>query len=322
MRFKNLDLNLLVAFDALLTEESVSRAGEKINLSQSAMSAALRRMREYFGDELFVTIGRRTRPTALALELAEPVRRILGDVNTNIIGREPFDPETSDRMFSIAASDYFTRVVLSKFIPRLREIARNICIDIWPVTGSSTVTSFANGEIDVFVSVDKALLPDLPTAKIWTEDFVGIAWKDNQYIGETLTLDNFRDLGHVAVRLGIYRATPIDEIFVTQAGISRRIEVTTGAFDQIPELLVGTPRIAMLQRRLANHYAEILPIRVMDLPFKKSPIQVSMQWHRHNSSDAGLKWLRAALLKWCSAHRDNLTFKKFEETPIADWRLD
>jgi len=191
MRFKKLDLNLLVALDALLTEGSVSRAADKMNLSQSAMSAALRRMRDYFGDELFVTIGRKTKPTALALELAEPVRRILNEINADIISREPFDPLTSQRSIAIAASDYVMRVVLTKFLPQLKQVAPNMRVDIWPITGSNTLTSFANGEIDMLISVEPILSPDLPTDELYSEDFVGIAWAENEEIGEVVTTDDF-----------------------------------------------------------------------------------------------------------------------------------
>jgi len=298
MRFKNLDLNLLVALDALLTEESVSRAAEKMNLSQSAMSAALRRMRAYFEDDLFVTVGRQTKPTALALELAEPVRRVLKEVNTDIISREPFNPSTSLRSIDIAASDYVTRVVLARFLPYLKQKAPHLRLDIWPITGSTTLTSFANGEIDLLITVEAVLNPDLPMQEIFTEDFVAISWSDNEDIGDTLTLADFARLGHVAVRLGAYRATPIDEQYVLQAGINRRIEITVGAFDLIPELVVGTPRIAMLQRRLAEHYAQTLPIRIMELPFAFNPIMVAMQWHRHNTTDPAQSWFRDTLTKW------------------------
>jgi len=301
MRFKRLDLNLLVALDALLTEGSVSRAADKMNLSQSAMSAALRRMRDYFGDELFVTIGRQTKPTALALELAEPVRRILNEINADIISREPFDPLTSRRSIAVAASDYVMRVVLAKFLTHLKQAAPHMRVDIWPLTGSTTLTSFANGEIDMLISVGPILNPDLPTGELYTEKFVGIAWSDNDEIGDVVTLDDFVRLGHVAVRLGSYRATAIDENFLVQAGIERRIEVTTGAFDQIPELVVGTPRIAMLQRRLALHYTQTLPIRMFELPFEVPPIRVGMQWHRHNASDSAHNWFREQLTDWVNA---------------------
>jgi len=256
---------------------------------------------DYFGDELFVTIGRKTKPTALALELAEPVRRILNEVNADIISREPFDPLTSQRSIAIAASDYVTRVVLAKFLPHLKQTAPNMRIDIWPITGSTTLTNFANGEIDMLISVEPVLSPDLPTQELFVEDFVGIAWSENSEIGATLTLDDFVRLGHVAVRLGTYRATPFDEQYVIAAGIDRRIELTVGAFDQIPELIVGTPRIATLQRRLALHFAQTLPIRLYELPFEVAPMRVGMQWHRHNASDAAQRWFREQLTKWIEA---------------------
>lgn len=298
MRFKNLDLNLLVALDVLLAEESVSRAAEKINLSQSAMSAALQRLRDYFGDELFVTIGRKTRPTPLALELAEPVRRVLNAVSSEIISREPFDPASSERSFRLAASDYFTRVALTRFIPMLQRIAPGVRVDIWPVTGSNTLASFSRGDIDFMISVSSVLLPNLPVRTLWSEDFVCIAWTGNTELGDVLTREDFARMGHVAVRLGTLRATPIDESIVSKAGIQRRIEVIAGAFDLIPELIVGTTRIAMLQRQLADHYRKVIPIRVYELPWQVTPFEVAIQWHKHGDSDPANLWFRKTLFDW------------------------
>jgi len=298
MRFNDLDLNLLVALDALLTEQSVSRAAERINLSQSAMSAALRRLREYFADELFVTAGRTTRPTAFAQELAEPIRRILADVQSNVIFRQPFDPRTSKRSFAIAASDYMVRVCLVEFAGALQKSAPNVQLDLWPVTGPNTLAKFTAGEIDILFTLKDLLLPDLPMVELATEDFVVVAWSENDRIGETLTLENFETLGHVMVRLGVYRATPIDESFVSGAGVRRRCEITVSAFDQIPDFVVGTQRIAMLQRRLAERYATVLPLRILDLPFWMPQVTIGMQWHRHNTSDVAHKWLRKTFIDW------------------------
>ncbi|NLR97368.1 LysR family transcriptional regulator [Rhizobium sp. P38BS-XIX] len=298
MRFNNLDLNLLVALDALLTEQSVSRAAQRINLSQSAMSAALGRLREYFGDELFVTVGRVTRPTAFAQDLAAPIRRILTDIQGSVIFRQPFDPRTSRRSFAVAASDYMVRVYLVEFARALQNLAPNVQLDLWPVTGSNTIAKFTAGEIDILFTLKDLLLPDLPIVGLATEDFVVVAWSENDAIGETLTLENFETLGHVTVRLGIYRATPIDESFVSNAGVRRRCEITVSAFDQIPDFIVGTQRIAMLQRRLAEKYATVLPLRILELPFSMPQVAIGMQWHHHSTSDAAHIWLRETFIDW------------------------
>lgn len=292
MRFNKLDLNLLVALDALLTEESVSRAAEKIHLSQSAMSAALRRLREFFNDELFVVVGRRMRPTPLALELAIPVQRILHEVQADVIQREPFDPKTSERLVSIAASDYAIRVFLPAITEQLQRDAPNIRLDIWPLTGTNILAKFAAGDIDLVITLDQNLQSDLPKAGLYTEDFVVIAWDQNDEISQGLTLEDYERLGHVVVQLGSYRTASIDEIFISERGIKRRAEIIVGAFDHAPDFVVKTRKIATIQRRLATRFAATMPLRIHELPFEAPTLDIGMQWHRHNTADAAHSWFR------------------------------
>lgn len=297
MRFNKLDLNLLVALDALLTEESVSKAAEKVHLSQSAMSAALRRLREFFQDELFVVVGRRMRPTPLALELAVPVRKVLTDVQAEVIQREPFDPLTTERSFSIAASDYLIRVFLSGIAENLQHEAPNLRLDIWPLTGSNTLAKFAAAEIDLIISLDQNLQNELPKVDLYSEDFVVISWDQNTAFTGSLSQQDYENLGHVVVRLGSYRMAPIDEVFISEMGIKRRAEIIVGAFDHAPDFVVNTQRLATIQRRLATHFAATMPIRIHEIPFETPRLKIGMQWHRHNTADAAHRWLRESIQK-------------------------
>lgn len=292
MRYNKLDLNLLVALDALLAEQSVSKAAEKISLSQSAMSAALKRLREFFDDDLFVTVGRKTRPTQRALELAGPLRRLLTDLQTEIIFKEPFDPVRSDRSFSIAASDYVIRVYLPLLSERMSAQAPKMRLELWPLTGSNTLEKVNEGEIDLLITLDEYLSPKLPKKRLFAEEFVAIAWTDNPELSGSLSASDYLRLGHVVVRLGVYRIKPVDEILLSEAGVMRRAEVVVGAFDQLPEYVVNTTRIATLQRRLAEKYAAFMPLRIFDVPFKIANPVMSMQWLSHSTADAAHAWFR------------------------------
>ncbi len=132
MHFHKLDLNLLVALDTLLEEKSVSRAADRLNLSQSAMSSALSRLRDYFGDELLIPVGRRMEPTALALSLASPVRDILQRIRTTVQTRPSFDPGTAQRRFRIMTSDYLIEVLLAEAVRELAVIAPVIQLQVLP----------------------------------------------------------------------------------------------------------------------------------------------------------------------------------------------
>ena len=132
MHFQKLDLNLLVALDALIEERSVSRAADRLNLSQSAMSSALSRLREYFGDELLVPVGRRMEPTALALNLAPAIREILQRIRVTIQARPSFDPATAERRFRVMTSDYLVEVLLADVLRELADTAPGIQMQILP----------------------------------------------------------------------------------------------------------------------------------------------------------------------------------------------
>lgn len=292
MRFERLDLNLLVAFDAITTEGSVTRAAEKLYLSQSAMSSALGRLRDFFGDELFVRVGRDQRPTPLAEELAEPVRELLRDVQANIIRRQPFDPKTSTQAFSIAASDFMTQVVVSDLARYLTEVAPHIRLDLVPLRGETVRRRFFAGEIDFLLCPQSVMLPDLPYERLFSENFVVVACADHWRDTKRLSRDALASAGHVAIRLGAQQAPGLDENLCIDAGITRQVEVTVGAFDHVAPFVVGTKRIAILQRRMAAKIQAQMPLKIFELPIENHGFTEVFQWQTFNANSTAHTWFR------------------------------
>jgi DNA-binding transcriptional LysR family regulator len=168
MRFKGLDLNLLVAFDALLETRSVSRAAERLNLSQPATSAALARLRDYFGDEILVSHGKRMHPTTHAEALLPKVREFLSGVDALIASSIEFDPATSQRTFRVIASDYMAAAVLAPLIRRLAWQAPQVRIEIVaPDTRSDSLLD--GGHVDVVISPAEFIESDHPTELLFEE---------------------------------------------------------------------------------------------------------------------------------------------------------
>lgn len=292
MRFERLDLNLLVAFDAIITEGSVTGAAEKLHLSQSAMSSTLGRLRDFFGDDLVIRVGREQRITPLAEELVGPVRAVLKDIQSNIIRRQPFNPKTSTQSFSIASSDYMTQVVLSDLAQELAKIAPNVRLSIIPLRGESIRRRVLRGEIDFLLCPQSIMLPDLPYERLFSEDFsvIGCAshWNDTS----VLSKEDFETAGHVVIRLGAQQSPGLEELICMDAGINRRAEITVGAFDHVAPFVLGSDRLAMMQRGMAELVASQMAIKVFEVPFENQIFTEVLQWQPINANSSAHVWLR------------------------------
>jgi len=295
MDFSGLDLNLLVALDALFVEKSVSRAGERLHLSQSATSGALARLRDAFRDPLLVQVGRRMTLTPLAEGLVVPVRDFLIQAEAILNNSPAFDPGTSNRKFRLLMSDYAQTVVMTEALPRLQQLAPGVTIEIVPIVGEHA-DALERGEIDLALGPATYLVPGHPSERLYEDRFICLAWSGNKQLAEDLSLETYLRLGHVVVRFGKHRELPtFDEWFTRHLGHERRIEVVTTAFNLVPQLLIGTSRIATVHRRLAIFYQRFLPLRIIAPPLEIPKFEQFMQWHRSRDRDPGCVWLRSVL---------------------------
>jgi DNA-binding transcriptional LysR family regulator len=295
MDFGGLDLNLLVALDALFAEKSVSRAGERLHLSQSATSGALARLRQAFHDPLLVQVGRNMTLTPLAEGLIEPVRDFLLQAETIVNNSPAFDPATSKRKFRLMMSDYVETVVMTDAVPRLQKLAPGICLEILSNL-DERLESLERGEIDLSIMPTQYLVSGHPSEPLFDDEFICVAWSGNTQVKNELSLETYLSLGHVVVRFGRTQQVPtFDEWFVENFGHRRRIDVITTAFNLVPQLLIGTSRIATLHRRLASFHERYLPLKLVAPPLAIPRLEESMQWHRSRDRDPGTVWLRSVL---------------------------
>ncbi|MEY2925936.1 MAG: hypothetical protein RL367_413 [Pseudomonadota bacterium] len=289
MRFQRLDLNLLVALDALLDERSVSLAAERIFLSQSATSSALGRLRDYFGDDLLVVKGRQMVLTSRAEELVEPVRAVLEQIRTTISVSPPFDPATCERTIRIMGSDYMTEVLLTQVLARVAEDAPHMRFEIQPMI-EGPVDSLERGLIDLLLSVDFAMITDHPSQILFDDDYVVIGCANNPAMAGPMTRDLYFSLGHVTARFSKSRVPAFDDWFMRRQKQQRRVEVVAPSFLSIPGLVVGSKRIATIHRRHSRRIADHLPLAVRELPLVMPPIREAVQWHLSNNNDAAIRW--------------------------------
>ncbi len=300
MRFKHLDLNLLVALDVLLEEQNITRAAERLHMTQSATSGVLGRLRTYFEDDLLVQVGRKMMLTPLARDLEIPVREVLLKIQTSITAKPVQDIAESKRHFRIMASDYLISVLFAEVI---REINRHAPLMTFELIspGETAREMLMRGEVDLMIAPDHYIVKEHPSQLLFEEQHVCVVCQDNQAVGERLTLEQYLELGHVSVVFGRSRTPGIEEWFMSEYGCKRRLEVITHDFNTLPQLVIGTQRVATVHGRLARLYARNLPLRIVAPPVNLPAMQEYMSWHRSLDRDPVLAWLREKLLEMASA---------------------
>lgn len=295
MRFQKLDLNLLVALDALLRERSISRAAEHLHLSQSAMSSSLARLRTYFEDDLLVHVGRKLELTSRAEVLKDAVRDILMRVDTTIATAPQFDPSASDRRFQLAVSDYTAATLIPHVLALAEKQSRTVRFDLIPVPGRPQ-HALESGDADLMVISRTHALPDHPAEMLYEEGLCCLVCNSSSFAqsGE-LTLAQYTTAGHVAVQPPAMDKPMLESWFKQRYVKAERIEVTTFSFVSAPYLVVGTERIAIMHGRLARIACKALPVTLFPLPTPPLRLEQVQQWHRHRSRDPGLLWLRGLM---------------------------
>lgn len=290
MRFNKLDLNLLVALDALLHESSIGRAADRLHMSQSAMSSALARLRAYFDDPLLVQVGRRMEITPRAEALRDPVREVLMRVDTTIAIQPEFHPWTSDREFRILVSDY----TLSSLVPHFMMLAHSQSRTLrfrWLPQVEKPYRVLERGDADLVIFPRQYCNEDHPVEHLWNEEFVCVVCNQSEHARVPLTLERYAAAGHVIMQ-PVDAAPSFESVFLQRHGTVRRVEATTYSFMSVTTMLVNTERIATVHRRLARIAQRVTPVTLLPPPMPIPVMDQSMQWHRSRSHDLGLVWLR------------------------------
>jgi len=294
MRFNKLDLNLLVVLDALLATRSVSRAAERLFLSQPATSLALGRLRDYFDDELLVPVGKTLVLTPLAEQLIKPVRDVLLQIQTVTRARPSFDPATATRRFTIESSDYVITVLLSEVVRRAARLAPLMQFDLRAIS-PQTPEHLDSGGIELLIAPEFAVVPGHPAEALFEDTFSCLVCEDHFAADEAISTEVYFAAGHVGVEWGGGRRITYDAKLLAGGKRMRRQDVIAPNFTLVPELLVGTGRIATLPTRLARHMASRFPLRVVPCPVAIPRFAENVQWHKYQERDPAIAWLRELL---------------------------
>ncbi len=295
MRYRRLDLNLLVALDAILTERSVTRAASKLCLTQPAVSGSLARLREYFEDPLIVQVGRQMELTPLAQALGVSIRAIMLQIDNAIATDPKFDATVNKRHFIIAATDYVIEVLLLGLLRDLSRSAPGLTFEFRQFSAQSAQELQA-GEVDLVIGPEIDVRSEHPHVPVFEDTYVVVACRDNPIVSSGMTFDEYMGLGHVVFR-GERQGQPwLERWFVKQYGDSRRIEVSVPSFLLLPSFLTGTNRIATLQARLAHKLAGSAPLKVVEAPLQLPRLVEVLQWNAQRDVDPALSWLREQVI--------------------------
>ena len=296
MRIYNLDLNLLIALNALLEEQSVTNAARRVHLSQPAISNALRRLREHFSDPLLVRAGREMMLTPLAARLREPIRDALLELEGLLFDAQDFDPAQLTRTIRVSASDYMTTLVLARLLRRLDREAPGVTVSVLAPSRLG-LRSFQTGDVDLLTLPIRLARAKHPREELLRDTWALAVWSENPLVEDSLSSAQLKRLRHAIP--GFYSAEPtyFPYRLLREAGAAEHVGIVMPSFTQLLESIPGTRQVATVPRRLATAFARRLPLKVLESPIDLPPLIEVVQWHRQRDHDPVLRWLRGLLME-------------------------
>jgi len=292
-----LDLNLLKALDALLDERNVTRAAARLGLTQPAMSGMLTRLRDSFGDPLFVRAQRGIVPTQRALELACPIKHLLADVEA-LLQPKAFDPAQARLTFTVAATDYALRAIAVPFLAALKQHAPQVRVSLVPVEDAKVQSQLERGEIDLALMTPQCTPPDLHARRLFDERYVCALRAGHPALAAdgTLSLEDFCDLDHAMVSYSGGGFRGVTDEALEALGRSRRVSLSVKSFLVVPEILRSSDMVAVVPSRLV---VGVSGLTICEPPLPVPGFTKTAAWHERSHRDAGQRWLRQLLFETC-----------------------
>jgi len=284
------ELNLLVIFDTIMTEKSITRAAERLSMTQPAVSNAVARMRANWKDDLFVKDGRNIQPTTYAKNLWDQIRGPLHDINKAV---EPgtFDPKTAKRTFRVAVADIVVDTVWLDMRQLFEKEAPGINLHAVPYTIVNTEKILEDADVDLVVSATLPMPGRILSTHLFDSYHLCVMRKDHPLAKSNLSIEEFAAADHLLISLSGDSYGPTDQA-LQQLGLSRRVAFTVNHFASAAPLIMNSDLISILPCGAIHKYVASGKLSVTKPPVEIPPTAVSMLWHKRQDQDAGLKWLR------------------------------
>ncbi|MFL5266792.1 MAG: LysR family transcriptional regulator [Stellaceae bacterium] len=294
MDIRAVDLNLLKAFDALTNERAVTRAADRIGLSQPAMSHALSRLRGLFADDLFVRTPTGMEPTARAREITPLVAAAIEHIEAALNLGIGFDPAKSTGIFTAGMAEYAEVALVGRLADAFARQAARATLRLTPLTGANAAEQLDRGAIDVAIAHLNTLPTHIESILLLRDPFVVVTRRGHPIAGQTLSIEAYAALNHILVSPRGDTSGALDRILV-DFGLRRRIALLVATYLALPVALAASDLVATVPSRTARQIAATAKIEIMPLPIDFS-MTVSMAWHRRAASEPAQAWFRSQLI--------------------------
>ncbi|WP_343616361.1 LysR family transcriptional regulator [Novosphingobium sp.] len=284
-----MDLNLLVVFEAILRERSITRAGQRLGLSQPAMSHALNRLRHRMKDQLFVRSPQGMVPTPLGERLADPVRHALTELRSVLHGEE-FLPETARQRFVIAVSNYAAIAFVGPILQRARALAPQVRFSFRPSGTLDVPDLLDRGELDLALVAHAPLLQRFQSRQLIEEDFVGVARRGHPVLEGSPDVTRFAAMAHLAISSSGDDLTRLDAL-LAERGLSRQI-AAEAPYLSAGAVLTQSDMVAVVARHIGEEFQRAYPVQLFELPVQPQPLVATMVWQSRFQDQPAHRWLR------------------------------
>jgi LysR family transcriptional regulator, mexEF-oprN operon transcriptional activator len=297
----NFDLNLLVILHVLLEERSVTRTGERLGRTQSAISNALKRLRDHLDDPLLVRTPEGLSPTPRAARLQPMVARIVQDAGACIARTSDFDAATAQAQFAIGAPDRFSLPIFLPFLEHVGRVAPGIVLNLRVTDGDYAIRLIEADEIDLAIGWFDATPPHLACSFAFEDRFVCLCRADHPLLeqGRRPALADILRFSHLVVSSTGDRRAAFDSV-LDRFGHARSIAATVMSFTIVPELLLKSDLVGVFTHRTAEYFVERYPLVSVPVPLEVEPIANHLIWHRRFERDRAHAWLRAQIALACA----------------------
>ena len=290
---RELDLNLLIALDVLITEASVTKAAERLNMSQSTMSYSLKRLRTILNDDILIRTSREMEVTPYARQISDRIRQILVEIQSTLLEKETFNPATAKETFKIAAGDYVEATIGLTLIKQLTTQAPGIRIRISNLEKENVLDTLDDNRIDIVINPGLPIKSWHVEENLYREEFVCVFRDDNSV--DEISLTDYLERPHILVSLRDDFQGSYDKILENQQ-MSRRIVWSTTHFMAVPFLVANSNCVALIPNRMAQQCAKAMNLKLLPPPIEIEGFTISMVWHQRNRNNLAHQWLRQQIV--------------------------
>jgi DNA-binding transcriptional LysR family regulator len=298
MNLANFDLNLMIIFDAIYRESSLTLAGQRLHLTQPAMSHALGRLRVAFNNPLFIRQGHQMVPTPLAEELSLNIQKIIELAQKTLEDQGSFNPKKSTRTFHVGMQDYPMMVLLPKLLKEICAAAPHIVIRVFHLSMESRKVALDDGKIELVIGGKQDFGSNINQQYLFSDREVCILRKDHPVIGESLSFDQYIHAEFVGLGISDFDIEVFDKR-LGEMGHKRKVRVIVEQEVSIPHLINTTDLLANVAELVAKEYIHLLPIKILPIPIDPYQFDIFQYWHVRNHLDPAHNWLRKSIKNVC-----------------------